>query len=1313
MEGLPVTALPIVAVKVKVKGSLLYIETYALLDNGSNSTFCSASLMERLMVVGKKTRLKLTTMDSSKDVDTVLVNDLVVSDLDENVAILLPEVLFRPAMPVSRDEIPKQEDVERWSDLQGHVYLTDLNSGVDLLIGADVPEALQPREIIPAADGGPYATRVDLGWVINGPTGRKQKYVPCSSFFITSKETHPMCAACTDLVDAPFSDGLSMSRDDLKFMNIVEDSVVQCADGHYQVSLPLKSRNVKMPVNRSQAERSASYLKRKLSSDTKLREDYVAFLEEVISAGYAEKVPQNVLHRSDGKVWFIPHHGVYHHKKPDKIRVVFNCSAQLNGTSLNKELFQGPDLTNSLLGVLIRFRQEPVAIMGDVQSMFHQVRVPEEDRDLLRFLWWPKGDFTKKLEEYRMTVHLFGAVSSPSCANFAMRRNAEDHKHEFSPDVANTILRNFYVDDCLKSLSSSSAAVKHVADLRKLMSIGRFNLTKWASNDRQVLESIPPDERAKDVKELDLECDMLPTERALGVSWLVETDALSFKVIIKEKPYTRRGILSVVSSVYDPLGMAAPFVLPAKLLLQDLCRKGLGWDDEIPCLHLSRWQAWLADLPKLSQLSMKRCVQGVDLGEVVTNEIHHFCDASQCAYGAVSYLRQVDSERQAHCSFLVGKSRLAPLKQMSIPRLELAAATVSVRLNRLLKNELEIPIDKITFWTDSMTVLRYIANESKRFHTYVANRVAIIREDSSPSQWRYIESKSNPADDASRGTSTDAFILNDRWIKGPDFLLKPPSEWINLPKHSTELSGDDLEVKRESKSFVVDVRPSEVQSNVISLVQRFSSWLKLLKFIAVCLRCQRRFITRKRKSKQDDFDRSSQAANLEPLTCSEINDAEREVTMFDQSRVFAEEKRAIKKGDCVKKSSVLAKLDPILVNGLLRVGGRLSRAPLHDDSKHQIIIAKDSPLARLLIQHFHQKSGHSGREYVLSLLRERFWLIRANVTVRSVLASCFDCRRRQGAVGEQKMADLPRPRVTPDQPPFTCVGIDYFGPFFVRQKRSMVKRYGAIFTCLAVRAVHLEISYTLDTDSFILALRRFIARRGQVKEIRSDNGTNFTGAERELRVMIEGWNQATIHEELLQKGIQWYFNPPAASHHGGAWERMIRSTRKILGSLVKEQTLDDESLQTLMCEVESIINGRPLTTISDDPKDLEPLTANHLLLLRQEASLPPGLFEKSQLYSRRRWLQVQYLVNVFWYRWKREYLPLLQERQKWLRPRRNFSVGDTVIIADEQSPRNLWPIGRVSEVYPDSSGFVRRVKVITKTSTLERPISKLCLLEQV
>ena len=188
--------------------------------------------------------------------------------------------------------------------------------------------------------------------------------------------------------------------------------------------------------------------------------------------------------------------------------------------------------------------------------------------------------------------------------------------------------------------------------------------------------------------------------------------------------------------------------------------------------------------------------------------------------------------------------------------------------------------------------------------------------------------------------------------------------------------------------------------------------------------------------------------------------------------------------------------------------------------------------------YFHEKSGHSGREYVLALLREKFWLIRANSDVRSVLSSCFGCKRRHASSGEQKMADLPSARVTSDQPPFTCVGVG--------QKRSQVKRYGVIFTCLAIRAVHLDISHSLDTDSFILALRRFIARRGQVKEIRSDNGANFVGGEKELRVMIESWNQAAIHQSLLQKGITWIFNPPSASHHGGVWERLTYRPERLL-----------------------------------------------------------------------------------------------------------------------------------------------------------------------
>jgi Family of unknown function (DUF5641) len=308
----------------------------------------------------------------------------------------------------------------------------------------------------------------------------------------------------------------------------------------------------------------------------------------------------------------------------------------------------------------------------------------------------------------------------------------------------------------------------------------------------------------------------------------------------------------------------------------------------------------------------------------------------------------------------------------------------------------------------------------------------------------------------------------------------------------------------------------------------------------------------------------------------------------------------------------------------------------------------------------------------------------------------------------QKMADLPSDRITADQPPFTFTGVDLFGPFTVKRGRAEIKRYGCLFTCLTVRAVHIEIVHSLDTDSFINALQRFICRRGQVRCIRSDNGSNFVCAAKELC-----FNQRRIHAFLRERSVEWLFNPPAASHMGGAWERQIRTVRKILDGVTKQQAMDDEGLATLMCLVESIINGRPLTTVSDDIKDLEPLTPNHLLLLQSGAAPLMSEPVRSDLYSRRRWRQVQYLADIFWKRWTKEYVPSLQLRQKWTRTERNVKVGDVVIVIDENAPRNTWLLGRVVETFTGSDGLVRSAKVATKSSELVRPIHKLCLLEAV
>lgn len=641
----------------------------------------------------------------------------------------------------------------------------------------------------------------------------------------------------------------------------------------------------------------------------------------------------------------------------------------------------------------------------------------------------------------------------------------------------------------------------------------------------------------------------------------------------------------------------------------------------------------------------------------------------------------------------------------------------------MVRKEIGIQVDQSIFWTDSTCVLGYIANEDKRFHTFVANRVAAIQEVTSPSQWKHVGTKQNPADDASRGLSAEALLKNERWLMGPGFLWKSEEAWPSQQHTDPTVAENDPEVKRERQVF-----SSTTEAGMTTLSQpfgRFSQWHRLKKFVAWILRYRSNLLKAVGRRKSGSMSHRK-AVTIEPITVEEINKAEREILVHVQKESFKEEiailqNKGVEAGkECatgrrkgqIKKSSKIFKLDPQLMDGLLRVGGRLERAPLQLDAKHPIILPASHHVVRLIISYYHHIAGHSGTEHVLSMIRERFWIVKARAAVRKSLSDCFSCRKRQAPVGEQKMADLPHDRITPDKPPFTYVGVDCFGPFFVRRGRSQTKRYGVVFTCLTMRAIHIEVAHSLDTDSFINSMRRFIARRGKPELVRSDNGGNFVRGEKELRSAIDGWNQEAISEFLLQRSVQWNFNPPAGSHHGGVWERCIRTIRKVMNALLKEQVLDDEGLATLMCEVESIVNGKPLTKVSDDPRDLEALTPNHLLLLRSGPTLPPGVFRKEDVYSRRRWRQVQYLSDVFWRRWLKEYLPSLQERQKWQRSTSNFDVGDIVLVVDEKSPRNSWPLGRILEVKPNrGDGLVRRAALQTKTSVLERPIDKIVLLE--
>lgn len=1303
--------LPIVPVIVRAPGSQREIKTYALLDSGSTHSFCSSELADRLKLAGKPHILSLTTLEKADCETRVSIVSLEVQEPEGQNVVELPSVFTRPVLPIDLDNMAKPEDIQRWRHLRD-ISLPQVDTKkVMLLIGQDYPEALLPREIRKGEKGEPYATRTLLGWTLNGPLGGTSRSKASVNYAQTDRldlqlEKFWKIEGEESLVD----NKLAPSYNDKRAISIWEESLVQCDDGHYEARIPFKTRPPSLPYNRYMAEQRLRTLQRKLNRSPDLHSSYTKFMEELVDKGYAKIVDETRDEEKRGRIWFLPHHSVFNPKKPDKVRIVFDCAAEYQGTSLNDQVLQGPDLTNSLVGVLLRFRQEPVAIMADIEAMFHQVRVTPEDRDALRFLWWPGGDLQQEPVVYSMTVHLFGGTWSPSCCNFVLRHTARANQPGCDKGVTETILKNFYVDDCLKSIPDVESAIRQTDQLRRLLATGGFNLTKWISNNRNVLSCIPEEERAKEVKGLDLNHDALPVERALGVYWDIDSDSFCFKINIKDKPLTRRGLLSVVSSVYDPLGFAGPYTLKAKMIIQDLSRLKLGWDEQLPDKELDRWQIWKNDLTKMENLRVPRCVKPSAMEKIAEICLHYFSDASQSAYGVTAYLRVVDTEGNIQCSLLLAKSRLAPIKSVTIPRLELTAATLSIRLDNVIRRELELPLGESVFWTDSTTVLRYINNDNKRYQTFVANRVATIRDGSLPKQWRYVDTNSNPADEASRGLSADELLSDHRWLHGPSFLMKDEAEWPKMPASGLKMSDDDPEVKKVQICLVQKGREVSVLDR---LIDRHSSWHSLKKNVAWILRA-RKWLLIKVKNEPEEMSK-------DPLTVEEIENASLEIIKYVQKQSFLDEMKSLNglKGDKpvesqVPKTSAIYRLAPTMSEkGVLVVGGRLKNAPILEEAKHQMILPKKHHVVELIIKQSHEMSGHSGREYVLADTRQRYWIINGRTTIRRVLNSCFKCRRHTAPLCDQRIAELPQSRVTPGEPPFTYVGVDIFGIFYVKHKRSLEKRYGCIFTCFALRAIHIEVTHSLDTTSFINALQRFISRRGQPKEITSDNGGNFVGAERELREDIKGWNQRKIHDFLLQKHVKWRFNPPAASHMGGVWERQIRTVRKVLRALMKEQTVDDETLSTLMCLVEGIVNGRPITTVSEDPNDYEALTPNHMLLLRAGPALPPGEFQRSDMYSRRRWRQVQYLADVFWRRWTKEYLPTLQESKKWTQSKENLRVGDMVLVSDENNPRNLWPLARVVETFPGKDGKVRTVKVKTRSSEMVRPIHKLCLLESV
>ena len=1231
--------------------------TYALLETGSSHSFCSKRLVSALRIQGKETTYDLMTLDNAEKKSTMEV-DISLQPRDQSESFQLRKVLVTESIPVRTADV----DLSKYNHLSDMSY--PASATVDVLIGQNYSDLLFIQEYRRGNPGEPYAARTPLGWCFHGPTDPAESSDCVTSHFISSKVIEQKL----DRLYEFDQEGLhattpQWSAEDNDVMSLWERSIT-VEDNHLCLPVPWRDESLNLPYNYHLAKHRLDSLKKSLIKKN-LVEEYDKGVQQLVNHGYAELVP---LHTDvPERCWYIPHHAVP--KRSGDLRLVFDCSAEYKGKSINNSSLQGPKLTCDLFDILIRFRQFKNAVMADIRHMYNQVKIPRKDRDSFRFLWHnSNGD----LIHYRMTCFIFGGIFCASGSSYALQETA---KLASSQHVKDAILGNFYVDDIAYSSNNMDEAKDTITEIKKVLAQRSFYLTKFVATDPEILTDIEPQDH---LSSLDREIQF-HSDKALGLGWDVKTDNL-YIIHNLQHASTRSELLSSLATVFDPLGLMAPLMIRGKLIFQETTRMKLGWKSALPTDIKHEWNSWTDMIGNLNRIQVSRCLIPPEFVDGAL-ELHMFSDASNQAYGSVAFLRCLNKYGNIHVVMLCSKNRVNPLKSTAtIPRLELQGAVLSTTLESSVSRALSVQLLPTTYWTDSMIVLGFINNQQRRFHTYVANRVNKIRQTSHTSQWRFIPGESNPADLLTRKKLPSQFNQKT-WMSGPAFLYKHKDAW-DMYNDIPKLPITHPEIKSEPPTVMAVIATKEP---IDDLINYYSSWDRLKRAVAWL----KRFLKVLQKKAQPSA----------YLTADEVTNAEQCIIKHVQTSAFSADMKRLVSGRTLPIHSPLHRLDPYIDDdGLLVVGGRLRHSGLQLSAKHPCILPYRHPVSSLVARSVHERC-HLGREWVVSLIRKSYWIINVRSLVYKTCKDCVTCKKLFAPSAVQKMADLPEERLQYDKLPFDHVSADCFGPYSVKYRRTTCKRYGCVFTCHNTRAIHIEKLEDLSCESFINGLRRFISRRGKPSLIKSDRGTNFTAAESELSKSMQKFD------------IDWQFLPAGASHINGVVERQIRTIRKVFtGLLTEEQRLTDDILATLFCEVEGIVNSRPLTKVSDDPSDDAAMTPSDLLIVRSSQPVALGKFCQGDM-LRRRWRYTQHLVEMFWRRYLREYIPQLQKRMKWTREKKSVKRGDLVLVIDENSPRKQWPMALIVETREGRDGLVRSVKLRSKGTCITRPVTKIVPLE--
>lgn len=534
---------------------------------------------------------------------------------------------------------------------------------------------------------------------------------------------------------------------------------------------------------------------------------------------------------------------------------------------------------------------------------------------------------------------------------------------------------------------------------------------------------------------------------------------------------------------------------------------------------------------------------------------------------------------------------------------------------------------------------------------------------------------------------------------GPCWLSQDPTYWPH-EVDSIQEELDPMLLEERSSAFPTQALPPG------ELFTLKSSYSELVRLVALLLRFRHNSQARHRQQRK-----------LGNIAHSELEQAMLLLVRLSQRESFSAELRSLAKHGHTPEGSSIKGLNPQLSNdGVMCVGGRLLHASIPESRKHPFILDHHHPLAAIIVRHYHLRLFHAGQQLLIAAVRERFWPTAIHSLVRRVIHECVACFRSKPKVLEQLMADLPPERVTPSSP-FLKVGVDYCGPFYIsypNRRASPVKCYVAIFVCLAVKAVHLELVTDLTTESFLAALKRFVARRGKPQVIMCDNATTFVGAKRELMELYRLFHgqkfQNAVTKDAEKDGIEFRFIPPRSPNFGGLWEAQVKSFKSHFKKTIGLRTLHIDEMQTALAQIEAVLNSRPMTPVSSDPSDFEALTPGHFLVHRPLTAIPEPELQDVPFNRLSMWQRAQSLTQQLWRKWSTQYLSDLQNRTKWTKQRDNVGVGTMVLLKEENTPPLKWNLGRVVKIFHGSDGNIRVVTVRTKDGCFDRGISKICVL---